>query len=279
MDQSAGFSKTNQPLPKHESRLFTRLMTNRKTEKAATPPQSKSELLIADNKKDTALFDEMATAPPAGNAALNARTSRGMSETVEVSGDAATVVAVEPSTEARLMARKEMPVVAQTKPTLPGDAGNMQVNTESAAIPEPSTLQAGNITHTAKLTPPASNILTNPPARNVTWTIVAGVLQRSLDSGQSWQDALRADHALLCYASRDADVWAGGQAGALLHSTDGGVTWSPVQPSIQGKVLSSDITHIELVHSDARGLTEIVLSTRNNAIWSSADGGKTWEKK
>jgi photosystem II stability/assembly factor-like uncharacterized protein len=121
--------------------------------------------------------------------------------------------------------------------------------------------------------------LTNPPARNVTWTIVAGVLQRSLDSGQSWQDALRADHALLCYASRDADVWAGGQAGALLHSTDGGVTWSPVQPSIQGKVLSSDITHIELVHSDARGLTEIVLSTRNNAIWSSADGGKTWEKK
>jgi photosystem II stability/assembly factor-like uncharacterized protein len=126
------------------------------------------------------------------------------------------------------------------------------------------------VTYAAKLAFPASQTL----ARNVTWTIADGVLQRSLDSGQTWQNALRADHPLLCYASRGEDVWAGGQAGTLFHSADSGITWTQVQPSIKTQQLSSDVTHI-----DVRGPAEIVVSTSNNEIWSSADGGKTWEKK
>jgi len=119
-------------------------------------------------------------------------------------------------------------------------------------------------------------------ARNVIWAITGGALQRSLDSGQSWQNALRADHPLLCYASHDEDVWTGGQAGALFHSANRGVTWVQVQPSIKGQALSSDITHIDLHgdgHGDVRGPAEIVVSTSDNEIWSSADGGKTWDKK
>ncbi len=115
-------------------------------------------------------------------------------------------------------------------------------------------------------------------AHNVTWAIAAGVLQRSLDSGQTWQNALRADHSLLCYASHDADVWTGGQAGTLFHSVDSGVTWLQVQPSSKGQALSSDVTRID-IRDNVRGATEIVVSTSNNESWSSADGGKTWEKK
>src|SRR5260370_29452976 len=141
---------------------------------------------------------------------------------------------------------------------------------------------------TAKLASPASPT----QAHNVTWTITGGVLQRSVDSGQSWQDALHADHPLLCYASRDEDVWARGRAGTLFHSANSGVTWTQLQPSVKARQLSSDITHIEVRNNavrneelrrdlryDARGPARVLLSTSNNEIWSSADGGKTWAKK
>ena len=111
-------------------------------------------------------------------------------------------------------------------------------------------------------------------ARAATWVITAGILQRSLDSGQSWQSALHTDHPLLCYASHDRDVWTGGQAGTLFRSADSGVTWVQVQPSIKAQQLTSDITHIDL-----HGRSEIVVFTTNNELWNSADGGKTWEKK
>ena len=80
----------------------------------------------------------------------------------------------------------------------------------------------------------------------VRWGIEAGGLQRSLDGGQTWQIALRSDHPLLSYASRGTDVWAGGKAGALFHSSDAGLTWTQVQPSIHDEALRADITQIDL---------------------------------
>jgi photosystem II stability/assembly factor-like uncharacterized protein len=90
-------------------------------------------------------------------------------------------------------------------------------------------------------------------------------------------------------------VWTGGQAGTLFHSADNGVTWAQVQPFVKARQLSADITHIEVRNNDlradlgnnvrddvrdnARAPAEILLSTSNNEIWSSADGGKTWSKK
>ena len=131
----------------------------------------------------------------------------------------------------------------------------------------------------AKMASPASQYL----APHVTWAIKAGVLQRSSDSGQSWQDALHADHPLLCYASHDEDIWTGGQAGTLFHSANSGVTWVQVQPSIKARQLGSDITRIELRSNDVRGDMrlpgEIILSTSSKEVWSTADGGKTWDKK
>jgi hypothetical protein len=108
--------------------------------------------------------------------------------------------------------------------------------------------------------------------QTATWTITAGLLQRSLDAGQSWQTSLRADHALLCYANRGQDIWAGGQAGTLMHSSDDGATWSTVTVSSGSQTLNSDVTRIDL-----RG-REIVLTTGNLETWHSDDAGKTWKK-
>jgi photosystem II stability/assembly factor-like uncharacterized protein len=99
---------------------------------------------------------------------------------------------------------------------------------------------------------------------------------------------LRPQHPLLCYAPYGKDVWAGGQAGTLFHSVDGGLTWTQVQPSQKGQQLTSDVIRIELQGSNLQGdnqpgntarPTQIVLSTSNNDIWSSIDGGTTWNKK
>ncbi|MGA7969869.1 MAG: YCF48-related protein [Terriglobales bacterium] len=117
------------------------------------------------------------------------------------------------------------------------------------------------------------------PKQAASWTITGGVLQRSVDGGQTWQAAARGDHSLLCYTSRGPEMWAGGEAGTLLHSSDSGATWSAVAVSYQGRSLDSAVTHIDVRGPAERGPAEIILSTGDHHIWSSADGGKTWEKK
>jgi Putative zinc-finger len=284
MGQSAISARTNEARPKSEMRLSKKLNAG----EAVTPlHQAQSGMLLAENKSSGQAIGR-STAPTAGAVVFDTPTSRQATETVEVSG-AAAAVEVAPSADDTLMARNETPAIARAKPPLqePASPGkemkvNEQQNTQAAVVPGLARPQARAMVSSAKLASPVSQ----PLAHRVTWVITGGVLQRSLDSGQSWQDALRADHPLLCYASHGENVWAGGQEGALFHSADGGVTWVQVQPSSKGQKLSSDVTHIEVradvrgdVHGGVRGPVEIVLSTSNSEIWSSADGGKTWDKK
>jgi len=274
-------ARTNEARPNSEMRPFKKLNAG----EAVTPPhQAQRGMLLAENKDKSAQAGKWAAAPSAGALALDASTSRRATETVEVSG-AAAAVEVAPSPDDTLMARNETPAIEKAKPALQEPAlpekemkVNGQQNTQAAVVSGLAKPQARAMMSSAKLASPVSQSL----AHRVTWVITGGILQRSPDSGQSWQDALRADHPLLCYASHDEDVWAGGLAGTLFHSADGGVTWVQVQPSIKAQQLSSDVTHIDVrgdVHGDVHGPVEIVLSTGNNEIWSSADGGKTWEKK
>ncbi|MGA2237064.1 MAG: hypothetical protein ABSG23_16485 [Terriglobales bacterium] len=274
-DQSAASTKIGEARPKSELRLPKKL----KAGQVMTPPhQTDLGILIADNKKDSSQADKLSAAPSAGAVAFDAQTGRGATETIEVSG-ATVAVEVAPSAERSLTARNETPAIEKAKPALQGIEANEQQETETAVASGSARLQARNVMSAAKLALPASQT----SARNVSWTITAGVLQRSLDSGQSWQNALRADHPLLCYASHDEDVWTGGQAGTLFHSANSGITWAQVRPSIKAQQLISDVTHIDItridMRSDVPGPAEIVVSTSNNEIWSSADGGKTWEKK
>ncbi len=186
-----------------------------------------------------------------------------------------------PEPSETLIARNDAPPIEKAKPApqgteTPGAEAqetdtNEQQKTDAAAAPGLAPSQSRNAMSTARFSSLASPSLAQ---HNATWTITAGVLQRSLDSGQSWQNVLHADHPLLCYASHGDEVWTGGHAGTLFHSINDGVTWVQVQPSIKTQQLAADITQIDL-----RSATQIVVSTTNNEIWSSADGGKTWQKK
>ena len=264
-EQSALTAKAEKQQAKSELRLSKKL----KAGQMVTPShQAEHGMLLAENKKDSGPAAMLS--PAAGAPAFDAATSRGATETVEVSA-AAAAVEVTSSAEGSLMARNETPAIEKAKPAPPGMEVNEQQKTQAAfVVPAPARSQSKDIMSNARLAVPASST----SARNITWTITAGALQRSMDSGQSWQNTLHADHPLLCYASHDNDVWAGGQAGTLFHSADSGVTWAQVQPSIKGQQLGFDVTHI-----DVRGPAEIVVSTSNHEIWSSADGGKTWNKK
>ncbi len=212
---------------------------------------------------------------------------------VEVAAAAANpLITPEPSAEQTLMAQNEAPPVVKTKPPLQDTAGqgapaqsshaDEQQKSKIALTPK---LAEGGAMYVAKLAPAATQALAQ---HNVAWTITGGVLQRSLNGGQSWQEALHPNHPLLCYAPYGKDIWAGGQAGTLFHSADGGLTWAQVQPSTKGRQLTSDVTHIELQGTPLHGNNElgntpraaqIVLSTSNNDVWTSIDGGTTWARK
>jgi hypothetical protein len=244
-------------------------------------PQAEPGMLLADNRT----FGHAGKLPAASSArsqttAHDARPGSGVTGTIDTA-DGSGAIAVTPSSRGTLVARNDAPVidgqmmdappVEKAKPAPPETEANELKEAPAARSPSRSMMSAMRVTSGASLT------LTP----NTTWAIKAGVLQRSLDNGKSWQGALHADHPLLCYAIQGTDVWAGGSAGALFHSADGGATWLPVQPSFDARPLSADVTHIDLTHNvqaDVAGRTRIALSTSNNEVWSSVDGGKTWTK-
>jgi Photosynthesis system II assembly factor YCF48 len=101
-----------------------------------------------------------------------------------------------------------------------------------------------------------------------------GQLQRSFDSGATWEPVPvveRVKFTALSVVGRD--VWAGGAAGLLYHSTDSGNHWTPVKPSAAGAVLSADINGLHF--TDAQQGT---LTTSDGQHWSTADGGRNWQK-
>jgi hypothetical protein len=200
------------------------------------------------------------------------------------------------STVNHLMARNDAPAIEKAKPALQSaeaeaagandqksDVNNMQAGDElkkqvqerdASALP-PSALASTRAMSGAKMAP----AVTGSVPHEVQFAITGGVMQRSLDGGQSWQNSLRLpSHPLICYTNHGEDIWAGGQVGTLFHSRNGGFSWVQVQPSIDGQRLFSDIIHID-VQSDAPGATNITLSTVNKETWISVNGGHTWEKK
>lgn len=166
-----------------------------------------------------------------------------------------------PLTENNLdvLAEKNLP------PTLPPVAGTARAIYKAKPVPQTQPKAYSN-----------STALSLPAA---TWRIEAGSLQRSVDGGQSWQSPVNADHRVLCYASRDSEVWAGGKERTLLHSTDSGMTWSNVLPpqDLNGDIVLIDWRAENTGHLQAKS-DAIRISTTAGEIWSSADGGTTWSR-
>jgi len=124
-------------------------------------------------------------------------------------------------------------------------------------------------------------VATNAPPQMKTVTIAQwrlsaeGAVQKSLDSGHSWQKVVVSRNAAfrsLCSVRQH--VWVGGNTGALFHSVDSGQTWNQVQPSAADQKLTSNITHIEF-SDPANGS----VSTTNGEVWITSDGGRSWRRK
>jgi len=78
----------------------------------------------------------------------------------------------------------------------------------------------------------------------------------------------------LAISSNASEVWAGGSAGVLYHTMDGGNLWVRVVPSDTGIALTGDIVSIQF--SDPRNGT---VTTSNAAAWTTKDDGQTWHKQ
>lgn len=108
------------------------------------------------------------------------------------------------------------------------------------------------------------------------WTLSAGgALQRSFDSGKTWQTIPVASNVVFrALAANDSEIWVGGAAGALYHSSDAGQHWTRITPVAAGKFLSADIVTVEF--SDAQ---HGKLSTANRETWTTSDAGETWQRQ
>ncbi len=147
------------------------------------------------------------------------------------------------------------------------------------------------------------------PALPPRWAInAAGALERSFDQGNTWQPVdvtanlasapastslevisrtsrakkdtgktLKRDAstpAFRAVAAVGSDVWAGGSAGALYHSLNGGNQWIRVFPASPGATLTGDIIRLEFPDSQHGKI-----STSTSEVWITSDDGQTWQKQ
>jgi hypothetical protein len=150
------------------------------------------------------------------------------------------------------------------------------------AVTEPQTAQAraaiGGGLAAKKTMAPAPNATDDaffPENVIPRWTLSAdGTLQRSLDSGSSWQTIPVSSQTIFrALAANGQDIWVGGAAGALFHSSDAGQHWTQVRPVVDGEILADDIIGVEFRDALHGKLTSSLQET-----WITADGGQTWQK-
>jgi hypothetical protein len=75
-------------------------------------------------------------------------------------------------------------------------------------------------------------------------------------------------------AASGLEVWAGGSAGMLFHTSDGGGIWIRVTPSSGGTILTGDIVNIQFSDTQHGRVT-----TSTPELWTTSDGGQTWQKQ
>jgi hypothetical protein len=108
------------------------------------------------------------------------------------------------------------------------------------------------------------------------WTLSSdGTLQRSLDSGASWQTIVVSSKTVFrALAANDLDIWVGGSAGVLFHSSDAGDHWTQVQAIANGEALEDDIIGVEFTDTLHGKLTSSM-----EEVWITKDAGQTWQKE
>jgi hypothetical protein len=137
-----------------------------------------------------------------------------------------------------------------------------------------STLHARPMAFQNLLRPQPMKASAQAPRRQTLWSIAStnGQLQRSSDGGQTWSAIpVAGQTAFLALSVSGSDIWAGGEAGALFHSTDDGFQWKEVPLTDGAERLKESIIGIETQGS------QVTVRTKS-AKWISTDNGVSWRK-
>jgi photosystem II stability/assembly factor-like uncharacterized protein len=107
------------------------------------------------------------------------------------------------------------------------------------------------------------------------WSISPeGSLQRSEDGGKNWEEVGVHDKVeFRVIQVNGRDIWAGGTGVALYHSSDGGATWTRVNPASGAAPTTEAIVSINRSSSDPQ---QISVKTASGRQWVSEDGGQHW---
>jgi Photosynthesis system II assembly factor YCF48/Putative zinc-finger len=101
-----------------------------------------------------------------------------------------------------------------------------------------------------------------------------GSVERSFDNGRSWQRVPVAGGVTFRVVfAMGSTIWAGGKAGALFHSNDGGRHWSAVPLPRSARAIAGDIMSIQFADA-AHGK---VISSKGQT-WTTTDGGQHWQE-
>lgn len=207
----------------------------------------------ADTPSVAARRDEaFANSPVPSAAPTAAPATTASNEAVEVSGD---VAQAQPES-------KSAPEIAEA---VPGKAKEPMRSSGAAML----AMKTGSF---AKKAAANNRAVAGTPR----WTLSSdGTLQRSFDSGASWQKvALPTSAVLRALAASASEIWVGGSAGALYHSADAGTHWTRIRPMTAGKSLTADVIGIEFADPQHGKVT-----TANQEIWTTADGGQNWQSQ
>jgi hypothetical protein len=234
-----------------------------------------------------------------------------------------------PRRERSVTRAQQNPTAAAGQPVKIGAASEMvevqaegPITTESAAISQNQVAQdQGSLPLNGRAFTKLDVVKAKDPvpgqtassAATVRWTVSSsGVLQRSFDGGDTWENVnpaltvassgarlakentARADVGSFIEAKKNQkaeaapypapvfravaaaglEVWAGGSGGALYHTWDGGNRWSRVTPSVLGVALTGDIIAIQISDSQHGEV-----STSTGELWATSDNGQTWQKR
>ena len=234
---------------------------------ARTEPYAKAGSAGSQAQHETAVAglaameqkQQLATAPAAPAAPS-------VSESVEVAAESGVVQMQKANSQDRGRSDLDGVKAAHARPT-----ANARATTGGVSVP---------VTGAAGRAPAESAAVTVAPTMRAAlavaphWRLSSeGALERSTDSGRSWQFVRVAatPTILRSFSSLGRDIWAGGAGGALYHSGDNGRTWAPVTVKAGDVVLDSDIVRVDFTDAQHGALMTVAGET-----WATTDAGLTW---
>jgi hypothetical protein len=271
--------KNTQPSPMQPERARTRRPSNLREDRVANSAAGAAVMngLAAESQKDSpALAGRTTTWQRLDNYQAKTEAPKSLQSTDKTSSEGR-FAAPAPATSPVAADSQASSADAKSKPRDEDlnqvmKSANETVTVESETIQvETASKKRANTTGTRRTVRQLKGAQNTEPS----WTLSSdGALQRSYDSGKTWQVLPMTTSAVLrALAANGPDVWVGGADGALFHSSDAGQHWTQVQPLVGGTPLTADIVGVEF--SDAQHGT---VTTSNHEKWKTADGGITWNR-